>query len=249
MENASWLGPTSARVFATTRWTVIAACRQDDETRAREALAELCQTYWRPVYLRIRHHGYAAHDAQDLTQDFFLHLLEGKWLDQLDEVKGRFRAYLATTLQNFLRKQWRRRWTLRRGRGCDLLQIEAADAEESYALALATQTTPESLYEREWACVVVNQTLQQLRIEMRAAGREFLFDHFEAILGAETRNFRFEQLADALNLSVGALHGTLHRWRHRYYTLMREEIARTVVSKSDIEDELRHLRRVFSRPA
>ena len=247
MENASWLSPISARVFVTTRWTVIAACRQDDEARAREALAELCQVYWRPVYLRIRHHGYAAHDAQDLTQDFFLHLLEGAWLEHLDEAKGRFRAYLSTALQNFLRKQWRRRWTLRRGRGCDLIQIEAADAEESFTFALATQTTPESLYERQWACVVINQTLHQLRIEMKAAGKEALFDHFEAILGAETRGFSFEKLAVALNLTVGALHCALHRWRQRYYTLMREEIARTVVSKDEIEDELRHLQRVFSR--
>lgn len=247
MESVSWHVPFSARVFHTTRWTVIAACRQIDKDRAREALAELCQAYWQPVYLCIRAHGHSAHDAQDLTQEFFLHLLKGTWLEHLDEAKGRFRAYLSTALRNFLRKQWRRTWTLRRGRGCTLVPIEAAEAEQTYELALATRTTPELLYERQWARVVIDQTLQQLRIEMKAAGKETFFDHFDAILGAETHDFPFAGMARSMNLKVGALHGALRRWRQRYHTLMREEIARTVVSKVEIEEELRHLQKVVSQ--
>ena len=247
METPTWHFPGSARVLLTTQWTVIADCRHVDENCAREALAELCQTYWESVYLCIRHRGHSAHDAEDLTQEFFLHLLKGKWLEHLDEAKGRFRSYLSVALKNFLHKRWRRAWTLRRGRDCTFIHIEASGVEETYALALATRTTPESLYERQWARVVLEQTLQQLKIEMRAAGKEIFFSHFDAILAANTRNFPYEELAKSINLSVDALHVALHRWRQRYYALMREEIARTVVSKAEVEDELRYLLELFSQ--
>ena len=126
--------------------------------------------------------------------------------------------------------------------------LYAAAAEPHYTLALATQATPESLYERQWACVLIDQTLQQLEIEMRAAGKEALFEHFSVMLGAAARDIDFQKLASAVDLSVNALHGAMHRWRQRYHALLRSEIARTVVSKAEIEDELCHLQRVFSRP-
>ena len=247
MDSVSWLVPISARVFVTTRWTVITACRQADEMRAGAALAELCQTYWLPVYSCVRHRGYSANDAEDLTQDFFLHLLKGARLDHLDEAKGRFRVYLSASLHNFLRTRWRRAWTLRRGRGCSLIPIEAAEAEANYALALATRVTPEILYERQWARVVIDQTLKQLKIEMEAAGKEALFGYFDAVLGSETRDFPYREIARTVGLNVNALHRALHRWRQRYHTLLREEISRTVVSKAEIEDELRHLQFVFAQ--
>lgn len=246
MENVSWLTPVAARVFVTTRWTVIAACSQTDEAKAQAALKELCQSYWQPVYSCIRHRGYAAHDAQDLAQDFFLRLLKGTWLSHLDEAKGRFRAYLSVALRNFLHDQWRSRWTLKRGRGSSMVPIEAQEAEDGYASVVATQVTPETLYERQWAKTVIERVFDGLRIELQADGKECLLEHFEAILTARTHHFPYEDTARSLGMSVGSLHGALHRWRKRFHVLMREEIACTVFSKAEIDDELRHLQVVFA---
>ncbi len=247
MENVSWLAPVTAKVFATTRWTVITACTQTDEAKARAALEELCQSYWQPVYVCIRRRGYTSQDAQDLTQDFFLRVLNGAWLKHLDEAKGRFRAYLAVALRNFLHDRWRGRWTLWLGRGSTVVPIEVQEAENSYASALATQTTPETLYERQWARTVIGCVFDGLRIELRADGKEALMEHFEAILAAKTHDFPYADLARTLGTSVGNLHGTLHRWRKRFHTLMREEIARTVLTRAEIDDELRHLQRIFAQ--
>ncbi len=246
MEDVPWHNPITARIFVTTRWTVIEACKQTDEASAQAALEELCQSYWQPVYACIRHRGHSAHDAQDLTQDFFLRLLEGKWLKHLNEAQGRFRAYLSTALTNFLRDQHRRRWTWRRGRGVTIVPLDSQDAENCYQETPGTHITPESLYERQWARAVIEHTFDQLRIELGAVGKESLLDHFEAILEADTRGFPYEELALSMGIKVGTLHGMLHRWRQRYHALLRAEIARTVVSKAEIEDELRHLQHVFA---
>lgn len=231
----------------TTRWSVIAACRQTNQAQAREALSELCQAYWQPVYVCIRHRGHSPHDAEDLTQTFFLRVLNGSWLEHLDEAKGRFRVYLSVALRNFLHDQWRRRWTLRRGRGTVVVPLEGCEAENSYALIPATQRTPESLYELQWARAVFYHALEQLKIELRADGKEVLFSHFDAIFTADTPDFPYVEVAQALGQTSGALHSTLYRWRQRFQGLMREEIARTVVSKTEVDDELRHLQRVFAQ--
>ena len=235
-------------VFATTRWAVVKACIHSERARAKEALAELCHAYWQPIYACIRHHGYSTHDAEDLTQDFFVRLLSGNHLEQLDQAKGRFRAYLSVSLQNFLRDHWRRRWTWRRGRGKTIVSLDVEDAEASYARLPTTEATPQSLYERQWALTVINHALEQLKIEMSAEKRETLFQHFDAILSAETGNFPYEETARAMNLTVGALHGALHRWRRRFQILVREEIGRTVLTRAGIEDELRHLFECVGRP-
>ena len=246
MEQISWLDPVAGQVFATTRWSIVKACGQENEAQAQEALAELCQAYWRPVYACIRHHGHSTHDAEDLAQEFFVHLLGRKCFEHLNQAKGRFRAYLSVALQNFLRDHWRRRWTLRRGRGVSIISMDVQVAERDYNPAPATLVTPESLYERQWARLVVEHAFEQLKIELMADHKEILLEHFDAVLAGNTGDFPYVKVAAALQLSVAALHATLHRWRRRYRVLMREEIARTVVSKSEIEDELRHLQRVFA---
>ena len=246
MESVSWLTPLKAQVFATTRWSVVKACTDTTEARAHEALGELCQAYWQPVYACVRHHGYSSHDAEDLTQEFFARLLKGRYFEHLDQSKGRFRAYLSVALQNFLRDQWRRRWTWRRGRGARLISLEAQEAEDSYAHLPATHVTPELLYERQWARTVIDQAMEQLTVELRAGRREILCEHFDALFTGDTADFPFAKVAAGLNLNVGALHTLLHRCRQRFRTLLREEIARTVLSKTEIEDEIEYLLSVFT---
>ena len=248
MENTNRLSLSAAKVFATTRWSVIAACSDDNQVRAGTALSEVCQSYWQPVYACIRHQGHSVHDAQDLTQEFFVHLLKGRWSKDLDAAKGRFRSYLSVALRHFLVSHHRRRWTLWRGWGKTVVSFDADEAEGRYQQALTTQASPETLYERHWAIAVIDQALGQLLIEMRAAGKEALFNHFEAILSAQTRTFPYEELAKTLDLTVGTLHVALHRWRGRLRALLREEIERTVTSKIEIDAELEHLQRLTGRP-
>lgn len=246
VDTATWFTPGLARVFATTRWSVIIACKKTEGAQEHEALAELCQSYWKPVYACIRHHGHAVHDAQDLTQEFFMRLLKGSCFDHLDEAKGRFRAYLSTALRNFLRDHHRRRCTFRRGRGTIVVPLECESAEGSYAQMRAT-ATPETLYELHWAQTVIELAFEQLRIEMRADGKEALLDHFDAVLTASTHQFPYAEIAHSLHMTVGALHSALHRCRQRFQMLLREEIGRTVTSKAAVDDELRYLRRVFGQ--
>ncbi len=249
MENTNWFGVGVAKVFATTRWSVIAACSDDNQLRASAALSEVCQSYWQPVYACIRHHGHSVHDAQDLTQEFFVHLLKGRWSRGLSAAKGRFRSYLSVALRHFLVSHHRRRWTLWRGWGKTVVSFDANEAEGRYQQAITSQASPEALYERQWAVTVIDQALDQLLIEMRADGKEALFGHFDAILSAQSRAFPYEEVAKALDLTVGALHVALHRWRRRLRALLHEEIGRTMTSKIEIEDELEHLQRLFLRPS
>lgn len=246
MEQVSWLQPVQTKIFATTRWSIVQACLQTDEARSKEALAEICQTYWRPVYVCIRQHGHSSHDAQDLTQDFFLQLLGGRYFEHLNREKGRFRAYLSVALQNFLHDRWRRRWTWRRGRGVVFVPLDINDEQSILPQLLKTNATPEFAYERQWARSLIDTVLNQLRIELLAERKEAFLDHFDAVLSGDTRSFPYDAVAQALKQSVGTVQVSLHRCRHRFQVLLREEIARTVVSKSEIEEEIQHLFRVFT---
>ena len=247
MESTDSLGIGSAKVFATTRWSVIAACSDDDQSRSKAALSELCQSYWQPIYTCIRHHGHPVHDAQDLTQEFFVHLLKGKWTKDLDSAKGRFRSYLSVALRHFLVSRHRRRWTLWSGRGPALVPLDADGAEGHYQQALKSEDSPEDLYERQWAVTVIEQALGQLRVEMQADGKEMLYEHFDAILEGTSRRIGYADLAQSVGMTVGGVHTSLHRWRRRFYNLLRDEVARTVVSKSEIDAELDHLFRLIHR--
>ena len=247
MENTNWLGIGTAKVFHTTRWSVVAACLQDDQAKANSALSELCQFYWWPVYACIRHHGHSVHDAQDLTQEFFVHLLRGKWLHQLDAAKGRFRSYLSVALRHFLISRHRRRWTLWRGWGSQIVSFDAQEAEGRYLQDLVTQDSPEMFYERQWAAAVIEHALGELRLEMRARGKEVLFGYFDAVLEARPREFGYQEAARSLGTSVEALHAALARWRQRFREILREDVGRTVTSKTEIDAELEHLQRLSGR--
>lgn len=247
MNNSTWLDLPTAKVFATTRWTVVTRAKQDDEVLAQQAVGELCQAYWQPVYLCVRHHGYSVHDAQDLTQEFFLQLLKGKWLKHLDGAKGRFRAYLAVALKNFLRSHWRRRWTLRGRHAREIVSIECNEGENSYTANSTLQITPETLYEQHWATSVLERAFDQLKIELRANKTEVFLQHFDALMGPGSDAALHHEIAQSLNMTAGALRGALFRWRQRFVTLMREEVGRTVLASTDIDDELKHLQRIFAR--
>jgi len=141
----------AAPVFVTTRWSVVLAAGQADTALAREALARLCQTYWYPLYAYARRRGQSRHDAQDLTQEFFARLLEDNWLARADRERGRFRTFLLTAMKHFMANEWHRANTLKRGGRVPVFSLNDEAAEERYQLEPAEKSTPESLFERNWA--------------------------------------------------------------------------------------------------
>jgi RNA polymerase sigma-70 factor (ECF subfamily) len=208
---------------------------------SRQALATLCQTYWPPVYAFVRRNGYDREQAQDLTQGFFTQLLEKRFLVDADQQRGKFRSFLLTAVKHFLANEWDREHALKRGSGRVPVSIDLAEAERWYVPAVVVDATPESLFERRWALSLLEHTLARLRTEFAAAGKAVQFDSLSPYLNQDSGDKRYEELAGQLGATPGALRMAVHRMRRRYRTLLREEIAQTVSTRDEIDDEIRFL--------
>ena len=240
-------GAGEARAFATTRWSLIlsAANSEGEEQKARDALAELCRTYWRPIFLFGSHRGYSTEDAQDLTQDFFVMILETNWLQHADPNRGRFRSLLLKSLQNFLVNAAERTQARKRGGDAQFVSWDDWMAEASSQLSISSQALdslpPERLFDLRWAATVVEQALRRLREECESKGRLRLFDVLSSHLTAERADVSYANLSDALGLAESAVKKQLHNMRQRYRWLLRDEVAHTVENPADVEDEIRYL--------
>jgi RNA polymerase sigma factor (sigma-70 family) len=241
--------PAGPRQFATTHWSLVEAAKPDEasQTRAREALGELCRVYWYPLYAFVRGRGYSAADAQDLTQSFFARMIETNGLACADRTRGRFRSYLLGAMKHFLANEWHRARTQKRGGRVQFLAWEALDPEARYGGAPDRSDNPEHLFDREWALETVARALQALRDEMARAGRS---DQFEALKGrlAGQDELPRDQVAARLGLSEGAIKVAVHRLRQRYRVLLRAAVAETVRNEADLDDEMRYLVAVLRRP-
>lgn len=227
--------------FAPTRWTmVLAAVGGGEAGQGREALERLCATYWYPLYAFVRRQGYGAHDAQDLTQGFFARLLEKKDLAAVDRAKGKFRSFLLAALQHYLANEWDRAQAQKRGGGVALLSIDDAEAERRYHEEPAEQMTAEQLFDRRWALTLLDRVLARLGDEMRSEGRDAHFEALKFCLTGE-RGAAYGEIASRLGTSEGALKVAVHRLRDRYRALLRAEIAETVGSDAEVDEELRQL--------
>jgi RNA polymerase sigma-70 factor (ECF subfamily) len=220
--------------FPHTRWTIVLHAGKSESTAARAALAALCEAYWYPLYAFVRRRGYALHDAQDLTQAFFAHVLEKQALGQVTPERGRFRTFLLAALKNFLANEWDKASAVKRGGGQQIISLDAEDAEQRYQREPGHEQTPERLYERRWALTLLEQVLTKLQSEYQEAGNTTLFDELYAAI------------ASRLDRTEGAVKTAAHRLRRRYRDLVACEIAHTV-SPSEVEDELRHLMEAVSR--
>jgi RNA polymerase sigma factor (sigma-70 family) len=240
-------GLAEPRAFATTRWSLIlsAADSDADEQKAREALAELCRTYWRPIFLFVSRRGYSMQEAQDLTQDFFVMILESNWLQQADEHRGRFRSFLLKSLQNFLSHAHDRNRALKRGGNVEFVSWDDWMAEAPSRLSVSSQTLeslpPERLFDLRWAATVVEQALRRLREECESHGRLRLFETLSSYLAADRSDISYASLASALGIAETVVKKQLHNLRQRYRWLLRDEVAHTVENQADIDDEIRHL--------
>jgi RNA polymerase sigma factor (sigma-70 family) len=226
--------------FSTTHWSVVLAA-QGDSPAAQKALEKLCRTYWRPLYTFIRQQGIGPEDAQDLTQGFFALLLERRDFDAVCKEKGRLRSYLLTALKHFLIDERRRAMAIKRGRDQQFIPIEELRANEPMEIEPPGRMTAERIYERRWASTVLERVLAKLKEEYHRAGNAALFDSLTQLLPAEPGAPSQAEIAVQLGMTGNALRQAFHRFRQRYQRLLREEIAHTVATPGDIEDELRHL--------
>ncbi len=238
--NASWPG-SSAGQFTTTHWSVVLAAAREPSPEAAQALAQLCQAYWYPLYAYVRRKGYDLPDAQDLTQEFFARLLEKNYVGSADRRKGKFRSFLLASLEHFLAKEWKRAHRLKRGGGQTIIAWDACNPEERYRLEPADDWTAERIYERRWALTVLEQAMAVLETEYAAAGKQCLFGELRPFISGEDDQVEYPALAERLQMREGALRVAVHRLRQRYGESVRAEIAMIVQRPEEIEEELRHL--------
>jgi len=235
-------------VFATTHWSVVLTAGQGEEKARDAALEKLCRTYWYPLYAYARRKGSGPDDAKDLTQQFFLRLLQGNRLALAHPSRGKFRTFLLSSFQNFLVNEWTKTSREKRGGGQEFLPLQSEDPENLYAFEPVDARTPESVYEERWAATVMNQALTQLSGEY-AGGREKLFKMLQGCAWGEKADQPLAGVASMLGMSEGAVRVAVHRLRGRYRELLRQTIAQTVSSENEVDDELRHLIQIVSRRA
>jgi RNA polymerase sigma-70 factor (ECF subfamily) len=240
-------GGGEARNFATTRWSLIltSADLTGDDQKAQQALSELCRLYWRPIFSFVCRRGHSATDAQDLTQDFFLMMLEGNWLRHADPNRGRFRNLLLKSLTNFLNDAAEKRHARKRGGDVQFVSWDDWMAEAPSQLTVSSQALEswpaERLFDLRWAATVVEQALRRLREECESLGKLRAFEALHSCLGAEREDVSYPALAQTLGVPEATVKRLVHRLRQRYRSLLREEVAETVADPAEIDDEIRHL--------
>lgn len=233
-------------VFATTHWSVVLAAGQTESPQAVAALEQLCRSYWYPLYVYVRRQGYSPEDAQDLTQEFFARLLEKKYLRLADPDRGKFRAFLLKSLKHFLVNEWEKARTQKRGGGQCAIPLDAGIAESRYAAEPVQALTLDQVYEKRWAVTLIEAVLARLRENYEAAGRVAVFETLRGFIWGDQSTVSYAEAAPQLGLSEGAVKVAVHRLRGRYRELLRAEIAKTVATPGEVDEELQHLMAVLA---
>ncbi len=232
--------PTAGR-FATTHWSVVMAAGRPKSASYWQALETLCRTYWFPLYAYLRRHGNDSHQAQDYTQAFFTALLAKGGLGLADPKRGKFRSFLLASLKHFLSNERARARAKKRGGGRKALSLDFENAESQYALEPRDELSPEKLFERSWALTVLDRTMARLQAEAISTNKQKLFEHLKSYLTADKDSAPYRVAADDLDITEGAVRVAVHRLRRRYRELLRDEIAQTVTSDDQIDEEIRDL--------
>ena len=230
--------------FHTTQWSAVLEAAQRSSPAGADALAGLCQLYWYPLYAYVRRQGTSPEDAQDLTQQFFVHVLSTNLLAAADRQRGRFRTFLLAALTNFLANERRRGAALKRGGPQPVLSLDFQDGEHRYLREPAHDATPERIFARRWALSVLDRGIARLQEEYEAAGRRPLFEALKSRLGPGEDvddQTPYAELGASVGLSEGAVKVAVHRLRKRCRELIRDEIAATVQNPEEIDEELRVL--------
>ena len=228
-------------VFPNTRWSVVLAATQRQSPESAAALDAICRSYWYPLYAYVRRRGNSAHDAQDLTQAFFAQLLERQSLADADPERGRFRSFLLGAMNYFLVNEWQKARAQKRGGGLQTISLDLAAAEERFDLEPADNSTPDKLFEKQWALTLLGEVLNRLEAEYRREGKGDLFAALKQTLMGTRESQPYSELAAKLGMNENAIKVAVHRLRRRYRELIRDEIAGTLARSQDIEEEMRHL--------
>jgi RNA polymerase sigma factor (sigma-70 family) len=233
--------------FPMTRWSLVLAVGKGSEDQQQQALAELCGSYWYPLYAYARRRGASVEEAEDLTQSFFANLLEQKVIEHLGgKEHGRLRSYLLTAIQNWMTKQHRKDMALKRGCGT-VFSWDAMAAEERYRQEPIHLDSPERLYERRWALMVLDQGIEKLRSDYESAGKGTLAAALIPILSRGDATIPMIQVAALLGVSEGHARVLLYRIRKHFRAALCEIIAQTVDGEAEVAEELRHLQEILLR--
>jgi len=243
MPNSHHENSTSSRKgrFATTHWSVVQAAGQPESSRYQQALETLCEAYWLPIYFYLRRCGHRQDSAEDYTQGFFARLLENDGLRLAEPTRGKFRSFLLTALKHFLANEGDRNRTLKRGGGRRILSLDVDEAENRYAAQPAHRMTPERIFERSWALAILERAMSRLHDELVSKGKESLLENLKGYLTADRDETPYRQVASELDMSENAVKVAVHRLRRRYRELLRDEIAQTVSTEAEIDEEIRDL--------
>jgi DNA-directed RNA polymerase specialized sigma24 family protein len=236
-----------AAQFPTTHWSRVAAAADRVDPSAREALERLCRDYWFPLYAFVRGRGYEAHDAEDIVQGFLADLLERDSLTDIDRSKGRFRSFLRASCEHYLANRRDHDRAAKRGGGRMILSIDRGSAEDRYCREPAHELTPERLFERQWAMMLLERVLARLEAELNQAGKGELFAALRPALQGDGLAPPSAVIAAALRMNEGAVRVAAHRLKARYRELLREEVGRTTVAPADVDKELADLLAALTR--
>lgn len=227
--------------FATTHWSTVLAAGGTEPQASEAALATLCHMYWYPLYAYVRRHGYAPDAAEDLVQAFFVRLLEKQSIRQARAERGRFRSFLLASIKHFMVNDYHRAHAAKRGPSDQAVSLDISGAEGRYALEPRDDDTPETLFERRWAQVLIGRVQVRLRATFVRAGNGPLFEHLKDLAAGTDADVPLHQIAASLGMSEGAVRVAVHRLRRRFRNLMREEIQHTVGNAAEVDDEIRFL--------
>jgi RNA polymerase sigma-70 factor (ECF subfamily) len=235
--------------FATTHWSVVAQSALTDVPEAANALAQLCEMYWAPIYSFVRRRGYAAPDAQDLTQSFFAYFLRTKAYTRTDQLHGKFRCFLLASVKHFLANDWDRAQAIRRGRDYQFVSLDQETAEGFYDAASASDSTAERLFDARWAKTLTAGALNTLREELQAEGKQKLFEQLKNFLMGGSVLPSYDDASARTGLPRATVKTHVHRLRQRYREIVRREVARTVSAPHEIDAELHYLCNVLAQAA
>jgi RNA polymerase sigma-70 factor (ECF subfamily) len=227
--------------FASTHWSIVAQSALTDVPEAANALAQLCEAYWPPIYSFVRRRGYSPADAQDLTQAFFEFFLRTKAYARSDRLHGKFRSFLLASVKNFLSDSWDREQAIRRGRDYQFVSLDQQVAEAFYDAPSASDSTAERLFELRWAKSLTAGALNSLREELKAEGKINVFEELKNFLIGGSVLPSYDQASARMGLPRATVKTHVHRLRLRYREIVRREVARTVSSPHEIDEELRYL--------
>ncbi len=227
--------------FATTKWSIVLAAAGNETSDSRDALENLCQTYWFPLYAFVRKQGRDANESADMTQAFFASLLERNDLKNVRPDKGKFRSFLLASMKHFLINQFDRQQAVKRGGSKIIVSIDATAAENRYRLEPFHELTPETIFEKQWALAILDRVKALLADEYASRGSGKRFSKLQIFLAGKTDESSIVRAAEELGMTEVAVKVAVHRMRSRFRDLLRAEIAGTVDAPEEVDAEIRHL--------